>query len=144
MDRNLALEVARVTEAAALASARFMGRGDQIEADRAAIEAMHRAFDGVPMQGTIVTGEGSREQTDKLYVGESVGGTGPTTEVALDALEGSAICATGGPGALSIIAVAAEGVIFRCPDTYIEKLVVGPEGRGPRSCGIQHRPFRRG
>ncbi len=130
MDRNLALEVARVTEAAALASARFMGRGDQIEADRAAIEAMHGAFDGIPMQGTIVTGEGNQDQTDKLYGGERVGSAGPTTEIALDALEGSAICATGGPGALSIIAVAEEGVFFRCPDTYIEKLVVGPEGRG--------------
>jgi fructose-1,6-bisphosphatase II len=130
MDRNLALEVARVTEAAALASARFMGRGDEVEADRAAVEAMRIAFNGLPLQGTIVAGEGAREQTDALYVGEEVGGSGPATEIVLDALEGAAICATGGPGALAIVAVAEDGVFFRCPDTYIEKLVVGPEGRG--------------
>jgi fructose-1,6-bisphosphatase class II len=130
MDRNLALEVARVTEAAALASARFMGRGDEAGADQAAVDAMRRAFDAIPVQGMIVVGEGTEEQTSALYVGEKVGSGGPVAEIALDALEGSAICATGGPGALSIIAVAEEGVFFRCPDTYMEKIAVGPDGRG--------------
>jgi fructose-1,6-bisphosphatase II len=130
MDRNLALEVARVTEAAALASARFMGRGDEEGADHAAVDAMRRAFDAIPVQGTIVAGEGTPDQTDALYVGEQVGSGGNATEIALDALEGSAICATGGAGALSIIAVAEAGVFFHCPDAYMEKIAVGPEGRG--------------
>jgi fructose-1,6-bisphosphatase II len=130
MDRNLALEVARVTEAAALASARFMGRGDEAGADQAAVEAMRRAFNAIPVTGTVVVGEGTQEQTAALYVGERVGSGGPVTEVALDALEGASICATGGPGALSIIAIADQNVFFRCPDAYMQKIAVGPEGRG--------------
>jgi fructose-1,6-bisphosphatase II len=131
MDRNLALEVVRVTEAAALASARFMGRGDEAWADQAAVESMRRAFNAIPVKGTVVIGEGTREETSALYVGEKVGGGGTTvTEVALDALEGASICATGGSGALSIIAIAERDVFFRCPDTYMEKIAVGPEGRG--------------
>mgnify|MGYP003417447187 CR=1 FL=1 len=86
MDRNLALEVARVTEAAALASARFMGRGDEAGADQAAVEAMRRAFNAIPVGGTVVIGEGSQEQTRALYVGEQIGAGDLTTEVALDAL----------------------------------------------------------
>ncbi|MCC6850075.1 MAG: class II fructose-bisphosphatase [Deltaproteobacteria bacterium] len=130
MDRNLALEVARVTEAAALASARFMGRGDEAGADRAAVEAMRRAFNAIAVGGTVVIGEGTQEQTRALYVGEKIGGGDIETEVALDALEGASITATGGPGALSIIAIAEPGVFFQCPDTYMEKIAVGPEGRG--------------
>lgn len=131
MDRNLALEVVRVTEAAALASARFMGRGDEAEADRAAVESMRRAFNAIPVTGTVVIGEGTEEQTNVLFVGEKVGSGGTNvTDVALDALEGTSICATGGPGALSIIAIADPGVFFSCPDTYMEKIAVGPEGRG--------------
>jgi fructose-1,6-bisphosphatase II len=130
MDRNLALEVARVTEAAALASARFMGRGDEAGADSAAVEAMRRAFNAINVSGTVVIGEGSHEQTGALYVGEHIGGGDFTTEVALDALEGASITATGGPGALSIIAIAEPGVFFRCPDSYMDKIAVGPEGRG--------------
>ncbi len=130
MDRNLALEVARVTEAAALASARFMGRGDEAGADQAAVEAMRRAFNAINVSGTVVIGEGSQEQTRALYVGEHIGGGDFTTEVALDALEGASITAVGGPGALSIIAIAEPGVFFRCPDSYMEKIAVGPEGRG--------------
>src|SRR3954468_11958791 len=103
MDRNLALEVVRVTEAAALASARFMGRGDEAGADQAAVESMRRAFNAIPVSATVVFGEGSRDEAPMLYVGEAVGGGGGPTEVALDALEGASICATGGPGALSII-----------------------------------------
>jgi fructose-1,6-bisphosphatase II len=130
MDRNLALEVARVTEAAALASARFMGRGDEAGADQAAVEAMRRAFNAIAVNGTVVIGEGTQDQTPALYVGEQVGGGSSVTDVALDALEGASICATGGPGALSIIAIAEHGVFFRCPDAYMEKIAVGPEGRG--------------
>src|SRR5690349_16988552 len=130
MDRNLALEVARVTESAALASARFMGRGDEAGADQAAVQAMRRAFNAINVSGTVVIGEGSQEQTRALYVGEHIGGGDFTTEVALDALEGASITAVGGPGALSIIAIAEPGVFFRCPDSYMEKIAVGPEGRG--------------
>jgi fructose-1,6-bisphosphatase class II len=130
MDRNLALEVARVTEAAALASARFMGRGDEAGADHAAVEAMRRAFNAIAVGGTVVIGEGTQEQTKTLYVGEEIGGGEVATEVALDALEGASITATGGPGALAIVAIAEPGVFFRCPDSYMDKIAVGPEGRG--------------
>jgi fructose-1,6-bisphosphatase II len=130
MDRNLALEVARVTEAAALASARFMGKGDEAGADEAAVAAMHRAFNAINVAATVVIGEGSEEQTGRLYAGEQVGAGDFTTELALDALEGASITATGGPGALSIIAIAEPGVFFRCPDSYMDKIAVGSEGRG--------------
>ncbi len=130
MDRNLALEVVRVTEAAALASARFMGRGDEAGADHAAVEAMRRAFDAIPVAGTVLIGEGSSDETPLLYSGERVGEGGNATEIALDALEGMSICATGGAGALSIIAIADHEVFFRCPNTYMEKIAVGPDGRG--------------
>ena len=130
MDRNLALEVVRVTEAAALASARFMGRGDEAGADHAAVDAMRRAFNAIPVSGTVLIGEGSPDETSVLYAGEHVGEGGNATEIALDALEGASICATGGAGALSIIAIADHDVFFRCPNTYMEKIAVGPEGRG--------------
>src|SRR5262245_52917584 len=128
MDRNLALEVVRVTEAAALASARFMGRGSEADAEQAAVEAMRRAFNAIPLSGTVVIGEGTSDQTTALYAGERVGGGGSVTEVALDALEGATICATGGPGALSIIIIAEPGVFFQCPDVYMEKIAVGSDG----------------
>lgn len=131
MDRNLALEAVRVTEAAALASARLMGRGDTVATDRAAAEAMRKSFRSIAINGTIVIGEGSPGDSDLLYVGERVGnGTGPEIDVALDALEGATICATGGYNALSIIAFAGPKGFLRCPDTYMEKIVTGPEGRG--------------
>src|SRR5258705_8668907 len=130
MDRNLALEVGRVTEAAALESARFMGRGDEAGADRAAIDAMRRAFNAIPVSATVVIGEGSRDEAPALYVGEQVGEGGGATEVALDALEGASICATGGAGALSIISIAEDAAFFRCPNIYLEKIAVGPDGRG--------------
>ncbi len=131
MDRNLALEVVRVTEAAALESARFMGRGDEEGADRAAINAMRRAFNGIRANATVVIGEGSPDEVPALYVGEHVGdGGGGPTEVALDALEGASICATGGAGALSIISIAENEAFFRCPNTYLEKIAVGADGRG--------------
>src|SRR5262252_7130222 len=131
MERNLALEVVRVTEAAALASARFMGLGDETAADMAAIEAMRRAFDAIAIDGSVVIGEGPQDAMPMLYVGERVGtGQGPATDVALDALEGAAICAAGGYNTLSGIAIAEHGTFLRVPDTYMEKIACGPEGRG--------------
>lgn len=131
MDRNLALEVVRVTEAAALAAGRLMGRGDVAAADRAAGEAMRRAFSSIALSGTIVIGEGSPAESDLLYVGERVGSmNGPEIDVALDPLEGATICATGGDNALAIIAVGEPGAFLRCPETQMDKIVVGPEGRG--------------
>jgi fructose-1,6-bisphosphatase class II len=131
MDRNLALEAVRVTEAAALAAARLMGRGDVAATDRAGAEAMRKAFRSIAINGVIVIGEGEQGDSDVLYNGERVGtGTGPEIDVALDPLEGTTICATGGFNALSIIAFAERGGFLRCPDTYMEKIVVGPDGRG--------------
>jgi fructose-1,6-bisphosphatase II / sedoheptulose-1,7-bisphosphatase len=131
MERNLALEVVRATEAAALAAARFIGRGDERMADRAACEAMRKALNAVNMDGKIVVGEGDKSETDLLYEGEIVGvGAGPEVDVALDALEGALICATGGPNALSCIALAERGKVLRCPDTYMDKIATGPAGVG--------------
>jgi len=131
MDRNLALDVVRVTEAAALASARHMGRGDDILADKAAIEAMRKVFDVIAIDGTIVIGEGGEDAMEMLYAGERVGtGRGPKADVALDAIEGAAACATGAYNALSAIALADSGTLLRVPDAYMQKLACGPEGRG--------------
>jgi fructose-1,6-bisphosphatase II len=132
MDRNLALEVVRVTEAAALASARLMGRGDVAAVDQAATEAMRRAFDAINFDGVVVIGEGAEGEVPALYVGERIGGggTGEEIDVAVDALEGATVCATGGANALSIIVIAEHGKIIACPDTYMNKLAVGPEGKG--------------
>jgi fructose-1,6-bisphosphatase II len=131
MDRNLALEAVRVTEAAALASARLMGRGDVAATDRAAAQAMRKAFGSISLNGTIVIGEGEEGESDILYIGERVGnGAGPGLDVALDPLEGATICATGGYNALSIIAIAERGGFLRCPDMHMEKIAVGAEARG--------------
>ena len=131
MDRNLAMELVRVTEAAALASARFMGRGDEAAADMAAIEAMKKAFGVIAVDGTVVIGEGAEDAMPMLYVGEKVGtGQGPQTDVALDALEGAHVCAVGGYNAVSVIAIAEHGTFLRVPDTYMEKIACGPDGRG--------------
>lgn len=130
MDRNLALEAVRVTEAAALAASRLMGRGEVAPTDRAAAEAMRKAFRSIAINGVVVVGEGEQDDSEVLYVGERVGnGSGPEIDVALDPLEGATICATGGFNALSIIAFAERGGFLRCPETYMEKIVVGPEGR---------------
>jgi fructose-1,6-bisphosphatase II len=131
MDRNLALEAVRVTEAAALAAARLMGRGDIAATDRAGAEAMRKAFRSIAINGVVVIGEGEQGDSDVLYNGERVGtGNGPEIDVALDPLEGATICATGGFNALSIIAFAERGGFLRCPNTAMEKIVVGPDGRG--------------
>jgi fructose-1,6-bisphosphatase II len=131
MDRNLALEVARATEAAALAAARFIGKGDERMADRAACDAMRKALNSINMDGKIVIGEGDQAEVDVLYNGEMVGvGAGPEVDVALDALEGAFICAMGGPNSVSCIALSERGKILRCPDTYMDKIATGPFGVG--------------
>jgi fructose-1,6-bisphosphatase II len=131
MERNLALEVVRATEAAALASARFIGKGDERAADRAASDAMRKTLNSIAMDGKIVIGEGNKDEAEILYQGEIVGtGSGPAVDVALDALEGSLICALGGPNSLSCVALAERGTLLRCPDTYMDKIATGPAGRG--------------
>jgi fructose-1,6-bisphosphatase class II len=128
MDRNLALELVRATEAASLACARFMGRGDEHAADQAAVDAMRSALNRIEMDATVVIGEGERDEAPMLYIGEKVGsGRGPRLEIALDPLEGTTICATGGPNALSVIAAAEEGGFLHAPDTYMDKIATGPE-----------------
>jgi len=130
VDRNLALEAVRVTEAAALNCARLTGRGDEKAADQAAVDAMRKAFDSLPIDGTVVIGEGERDEAPMLYIGEKVGSGGPKVDIALDPLEGTTICATGGPNALAVIAMADGGNLLHCPDTYMEKIAVGPAGKG--------------
>lgn len=133
MDRNLALEFVRVTEAAALASARWVGRGDEKAADAAAVDAMRKAFDGITMDGTVVIGEGERDEAPMLYIGEKVGskqGDAPSLDIALDPLEGTTICATGGVGSISVIAVAEQGKFLHAPDTYMDKIACGPGAKG--------------
>ena len=132
MDRNLALEAVRVTEAAALAASRLMGRGDEKAADQAAVDAMRSALNSLHMQGTVRIGEGERDEAPMLYIGEEVGtGEGPKIDIALDPLEGTTITAKGGPNALAVIAMAEEGGFLNAPDTYMDKIAVGhslPEG----------------
>lgn len=130
MDRNLALEAVRVTEAAALSCARLAGRGDETAADQAAVDAMRRAFNALTIDGTIVIGEGERDEAPMLYIGEKVGAGGPRVDIALDPLEGTTICANGAPNALSVIAMAEHGNFLHSPDTYMDKIAVGPVGRG--------------
>ena len=133
MDRNLALEVVRVTEAAALASARLMGRGDETGADRAAVEAMRKAFNDLAVRGEVVIGEGERDEAPMLFTGERVGRGGPgdsEVELAVDPLEGTYLCATGAPNAISVVAMGEKGTLLRAPDTYMEKIAVGPGARG--------------
>jgi len=133
MDRNLALEVVRVTEIAAIAAARLMGRGQKNEADQAAVDAMRRAFDALNIAGTVVIGEGERDEAPMLYIGEKVGRAtdgSPPVDIALDPLEGTNLCAYGRPGAISVVAIGSSGHLLNAPDTYMEKLVVGPRARG--------------
>lgn len=131
MERSLTMELVRVTEAAALASARWMGRGKKMEADDAATTAMRRVFDTVPMQGTVVIGEGEMDEAPMLYIGEKLGlGHGPHVDVAVDPLEGTNIVAAGGWNALAVIAIADEGNLLHAPDMYMDKIAVGPEAVG--------------
>ncbi len=125
------MELVRVTEAAALSSARWMGRGKKNEADDAATTAMRKVFDTVPMRGTVVIGEGEMDEAPMLYIGEKLGtGYGPRVDVAVDPLEGTNIVASGGWNALSVIAVADHGCLLHAPDMYMNKIAVGPEAVG--------------
>lgn len=132
MDRNLALELVRVTEAAALSASLLMGRGDEKAADQAAVDAMRRALNTMHISGTVVIGEGERDEAPMLYIGEKVGAGGPELDIALDPLEGTTITAKGGPNALAVVAMAEKGGFLNAPDVYMDKLAVGwrelPEG----------------
>lgn len=133
MDRNLALEFVRITEAAALASARWTGHGNEKAADQAAVDAMRKAFDTVRIDGTVVIGEGERDEAPMLFIGEKVGlkkDDSPAIDIALDPLEGTTICATGGVGAISVIAFAERGGFLHAPDTYMDKIATGPNAKG--------------
>ena len=127
MDRNLALEVVRVTEAAALSASLEMGRGDERQADQAAVDAMRRALNSLYIDGEVVIGEGERDEAPMLYIGEKVGvGRGPEIDIALDPLEGTTITAKGGPNALAVVAMANKGGFLKAPDVYMDKIAVGP------------------
>ncbi|GHH97941.1 fructose-1,6-bisphosphatase [Neobacillus kokaensis] len=131
MERSLTMELVRVTEGAALASARWMGRGKKDEADDAATTAMRNVFDTVPMKGTVVIGEGEMDEAPMLYIGEKLGtGYGPRVDVAVDPLEGTNILASGGWNALAVLAIADHGNLLHAPDMYMEKIAVGPEAVG--------------
>ena len=129
LDRVLVLEMVRVTEAAAIAASKWIGRGNNDAADAAAVEAMRTAFNDLPFDGTVVIGEGERDEAPMLYIGEKVGsaqGSGPRIDIALDPLEGTTITAKAGPNALAVLAIAESGCLLNAPDTYMEKLAVGP------------------
>jgi fructose-1,6-bisphosphatase II / sedoheptulose-1,7-bisphosphatase len=126
MDRNLALEAVRVTEAAALSASRLMGRGDEKAADQAAVDAMRHALNSLAIDGTVVIGEGERDEAPMLFIGEKVGsGQGPRIDIALDPLEGTTITAKGGSNALSVIAMAEAGGFLNAPDVYMDKIAIG-------------------
>jgi len=126
MDRKYTLEAVRVTEAAAVAAHRLMGRGDEKAADQAAVDAMRRALNRLDIAGTVVIGEGERDEAPMLYIGEQVGsGQGPKVDIALDPLEGTTICATGGSNSLAVLAMAEDGGFLHAPDTYMDKIAVG-------------------
>ncbi len=131
MNRNLALEFVRVTEMAAIASARWMGRGDEKAADQAAVDAMRAMLDTIECDATVVIGEGERDEAPMLYIGEKVGtGRGPKLDLALDPLEGTTVCAVGASNSIAVMAIAEEGNFLNAPDTYMQKIAVGPVGRG--------------
>jgi fructose-1,6-bisphosphatase II / sedoheptulose-1,7-bisphosphatase len=127
LDRVLVLEMVRVTEAAAIAASKLIGRGDEKAADAAAVEAMRAAFNSLDFEGTVVIGEGERDEAPMLYIGEKVGtGAGPKIDIALDPLEGTTITAKAGPNALAVLAISEEGGLLNAPDVYMDKLAIGP------------------
>ena len=142
LDRVLVLEMVRVTEAAAIAASTLIGRGDEKAADAAAVEAMRAALNELPMDGTVVIGEGERDEAPMLYIGEKVGseqGSGPKIDIALDPLEGTTITAKAGPNALAVLAIAEQGCLLNAPDVYMEKLAIGP-GYAPGTVGLDRSP----
>lgn len=137
MERALSLEFLRVVERAAIASARTMGQGERHKSDQAAVEAMRAEMDGVGMDGTIVIGEGERDEAPMLYIGEKVGaavrdknGHYPKVDIAVDPLEGTNLCATGEPNAITVLAASEPGGLLHAPDSYMEKIIVGPPCKG--------------
>lgn len=132
MERSLTMEIVRVTEAAAIASAKWMGRGLKNEADEAATSAMRALFDTIPMHGRVVIGEGEMDEAPMLYIGEELGlrNGGPEVDIAVDPLEGTNIVAKGGNGAITVVAIADRGNLLHAPDMYMEKIAVGPESKG--------------
>jgi fructose-1,6-bisphosphatase II / sedoheptulose-1,7-bisphosphatase len=127
LDRILTLELVRVTERAAVAAARLRGRGDEMAADQAAVDAMRSELNRLPIRGTVVIGEGERDEAPMLYIGEEVGlGDGPEVDIALDPLEGTTICAKNLPNSLAVIAIAEKGSLLYAPDVYMDKIAIGP------------------
>ncbi|MFQ3666744.1 MAG: class II fructose-bisphosphatase, partial [Sphingomonadaceae bacterium] len=127
LDRVLVLEMVRVTEYAAIAASRWIGRGDEKAADQAAVTAMRNALNRLAFEGTVVIGEGERDEAPMLYIGEKVGtGEGPKIDIALDPLEGTTITAKSGPNAMAVLAIAEEGGLLNAPDVYMDKLAIGP------------------
>jgi len=127
LDRILTLELVRVTERAAVAAARLRGRGDEMAADQAAVDAMRQELNRLPIAGTVVIGEGERDEAPMLYIGEEVGTrNGPSVDIALDPLEGTTICAKNLPNSLAVIAIAEKGNLLYAPDVYMETIAVGP------------------
>src|SRR3954447_8823571 len=129
LDRVLVLEMVRVTEAAAISASKLIGRGDEKAADAAAVEAMREALNELPFDGTVVIGEGERDEAPMLYIGEKVGsaqGKGPRIDIALDPLEGTTITAKAGPNAMAVLAIADQGCLLNAPDVYMDKLAIGP------------------
>ncbi|MCB9989231.1 MAG: class II fructose-bisphosphatase [Rhodospirillales bacterium] len=127
MDRNVALEAVRVTEAAALSASRLIGRGDEKAADKAAVDAMRDSLNSLHISGTVVIGEGERDEAPMLYIGEKVGAGGPEIDIALDPLEGTTITANGGQNAMAVMAMTDKGGFLNAPDTYMQKIAVGPD-----------------
>jgi len=125
MDRNMAIEAVRVTEAAALAAADWVGRGNEKEADAAAVDAMRTALNKLKIEGTVVIGEGERDEAPMLYIGEKVGAGGPKTDIALDPLEGTTITAKANANAMATLALAPDGGFLNAPDVYMEKIAIG-------------------
>lgn len=142
LDRVLVLEMVRVTEYAAIAASRLIGRGDEKAADAAAVEAMRDALNKLPFDGTVVIGEGERDEAPMLYIGEKVGtmqGSGPKIDIALDPLEGTTITAKAGANALAVLAIAEEGGLLNAPDVYMDKLAIGP-GYAPGLVSLNRTP----
>jgi fructose-1,6-bisphosphatase II / sedoheptulose-1,7-bisphosphatase len=127
MDRALTLEIVRVTESAAIAAAKMRGRGDEKSADQAAVDAMRKQLNIINMQGTVVIGEGERDEAPMLYIGEKVGtGNGPKLDIALDPLEGTTLCAKAMPNSLAVLAISEDKGMLNAPDTYMDKIAIGP------------------
>jgi len=142
LDRVLVLEMVRVTEAAAIAASSWIGRGDNDSADAAAVEAMRTELNKLPMDGTVVIGEGERDEAPMLYIGEKVGSAqdcGPKIDIALDPLEGTSLTAKAGPNALAVLAIAESGCLLNAPDVYMEKLAIGP-GYAEGTVGLDRSP----